>query len=131
MCLAGPAAERYFVGPITDGGDQPDIQMARGYLSQRFDPLTVGAEIVQLRDAADPLVRTEWGATPHPCGRRRAARDRRYDRRRCPNAASRHRGPSKNSPPASWCAITTGQVLAYCLFRGRAGTKIGGEAADA
>ena len=60
MCLAGPAAERYFVGPITDGGDQPDIQMARGYLSQRFDPLTVGAEIVRLRDAADRLVRTLW-----------------------------------------------------------------------
>jgi hypothetical protein len=28
MCLAGPAAERYFVGPITDGSDATDYRMA-------------------------------------------------------------------------------------------------------
>jgi hypothetical protein len=60
LCLSGPAAETLFCGPINDGGDRVDIEMARGYLSQRFDPLTVGAEIARLRNAADRLVRTEW-----------------------------------------------------------------------
>jgi len=60
MCLAGPMAEVMACGPITDGGDQTDYQMARDYLARRFGPLQIGAEIARLRDAAARLVRTQW-----------------------------------------------------------------------
>ncbi len=61
LCLAGPAAEQYFCGPITDGGDQIDRAMARDYLAQRFDALQIGAEMAPLGDAAARLVRSAWG----------------------------------------------------------------------
>ena len=35
LCLAGPASEEMFCGPITDGGGQTDYEMARRYLSRR------------------------------------------------------------------------------------------------
>jgi hypothetical protein len=60
MCLAGPAAERYFVGPITDGSDATDYRMAREYLSRKYDALEIGFQMNRLRDAADKLVSTEW-----------------------------------------------------------------------
>jgi hypothetical protein len=60
MCLAGPAAEELFCGPIADGSDRADYEMARYYLARRFEPLRIGAEIARLRDAADRLVRTAW-----------------------------------------------------------------------
>ena len=44
-----------------DGGDQTDIEMARGYLARICDPVLIGAGIAQGRDAAERLVRTEWG----------------------------------------------------------------------
>jgi len=60
MCLAGPAAEELFCGPIADGSDRTDYEMAKHYLARQFDPLKVGAEIARLRDAARRLVRTAW-----------------------------------------------------------------------
>jgi hypothetical protein len=60
LCLAGPAAEEFFVGPINDGSDRADYEMARYYLARQFGPLHVEAEIVRLRDAAERLVRTAW-----------------------------------------------------------------------
>jgi hypothetical protein len=40
LCLAGIAAEEMFFGPITDGGDQHDLRMARELLSRAIaDPL--------------------------------------------------------------------------------------------
>jgi hypothetical protein len=59
MCLAGPVGEQYFCGAINDDADEIDYQMARQYLSRRFDPLQVEAEIVRLRAAADRLVCSE------------------------------------------------------------------------
>jgi hypothetical protein len=60
MCLAGPAAEEVFCGPIADGSDRADYEMAKHYLARRFGPLQVEAEIARLRDAAHRLVRTPW-----------------------------------------------------------------------
>ena len=58
MCLAGPAAEEFFCGPIEDGTDRADYSLARHYLARRFDPLQIGTEIARLADAAQRLVRT-------------------------------------------------------------------------
>jgi hypothetical protein len=60
MSLAGPAAEELFCGPIADGSDRADYEIARHYLSRQFDPPKVGAEIARLRDDAERLVRTPW-----------------------------------------------------------------------
>ena len=60
LCLAGPAAEEVFCGPITDGTDRTDYEMARHHLARQFDPLRIGVEITRLRDAAKRLVRTPW-----------------------------------------------------------------------
>jgi hypothetical protein len=60
LCLCGPASERFFCGPINDGSDQIDYEMARHYLSRQFAPLRLGIEIARLRDAAERLVRTPW-----------------------------------------------------------------------
>jgi hypothetical protein len=60
FCLAGPAAEELFCGPIADGNDRADYEMAKHYLARRFDLLKVGTEIARLRDAAHRLVRTAW-----------------------------------------------------------------------
>jgi hypothetical protein len=38
LCLCGPAAEECFCGPIKDGSDATDEQMARQYLADQFDP---------------------------------------------------------------------------------------------
>jgi hypothetical protein len=35
--------------------------MARHYLSPQFDPLWIGAALARYRDAAERLVRSEWG----------------------------------------------------------------------
>jgi hypothetical protein len=60
LCLSGPAAEQLFCGPIEDGSDQANYEMARRHLSQQFNPLHVGAEFARLKDAARRLVRTPW-----------------------------------------------------------------------
>lgn len=60
LCLAGPAAETFYVGPITDGSDETDYRMAREYLSRRYDTLEIGVQLNRMRDAADKLVRTQW-----------------------------------------------------------------------
>lgn len=31
VCLAGPAAEEMLCGPIADGGEREDLEMARAY----------------------------------------------------------------------------------------------------
>jgi hypothetical protein len=60
MCLAGPAAEEMFCGPIADSSDRADYEMARRYLARYRGPLHVEAEIVRLRDVAERLVCTPW-----------------------------------------------------------------------
>jgi hypothetical protein len=60
LCLAGPEAERELCGPITDGSDQTDYQMAYEYLSRQLNPLHAAAELVRYRDAAQRLVRSPW-----------------------------------------------------------------------
>jgi hypothetical protein len=61
VCFAGIAAEELFCGPITDGGDQPDLRMAREYLARSIsNPLRAAAELSRLRDAAQRLVRSGW-----------------------------------------------------------------------
>ncbi len=47
------------MGPITDGSDRIDYEMARGYLARHYQPLQVEAEIVRFRAAADRLVVSE------------------------------------------------------------------------
>ena len=61
LYLAGPEAEKEFCGPITDGSDQNDYQMAREYLALRIaNPLHAAAELACYRDAAQRLVRSAW-----------------------------------------------------------------------
>ena len=60
FCLAGPAAEEFFCGPIEDGADRADYEMARHYLKRQFTPLQLATEFERLRDAAHRLVRTPW-----------------------------------------------------------------------
>jgi hypothetical protein len=43
LCLAGGEAENLLCGELADGGDDIDLEMARGYLAQRFGPLRIGA----------------------------------------------------------------------------------------
>jgi hypothetical protein len=59
LCLAGPAAEEFFCGPITDGSDRIDIEMARRYLARRFDLLRIEVELGRARDAAGRLVKDQ------------------------------------------------------------------------
>jgi hypothetical protein len=60
MCLAGPAAETLFCGPVISGSDGNDIAMAREYLARQFGPLETGFEFERLRGAAERLVATDW-----------------------------------------------------------------------
>ena len=61
LCLAGIAAEEMFCGPITDGGDEPDLRMAREHLSRAIaNPLQAAAELPRCRAAAERLVRSAW-----------------------------------------------------------------------
>jgi hypothetical protein len=61
LCLCGPAAEELFCGPITDGSDQTDYEMARQYLARCVsNPLHAAAELARYRDAAQRLVRPAW-----------------------------------------------------------------------
>jgi hypothetical protein len=60
FCLAGPAAEELFCGPVADGSDRADYEMARHYLARQYDSLKVGAEVARLREAARRLVCTAW-----------------------------------------------------------------------
>ena len=61
LCLSGPASEILFCGPITDGGDEPDLQMARDHLSRAIaDPLRAAAELSRCCAAAERLVRSAW-----------------------------------------------------------------------
>jgi hypothetical protein len=61
LCLAGIAAEEMLCGPITDGGDAPDLQMAREYLARAIpNPLRAAAELARCRVAAERLVRSEF-----------------------------------------------------------------------
>jgi hypothetical protein len=57
ICLAGPAGEQEFFGPIDDGGDIIDLRMARTYLEPHYPPLMIGWRIDHLRGAAQRLVR--------------------------------------------------------------------------
>jgi hypothetical protein len=59
LCLAGPASEEFFCGKIEDGSDRIDIEMTRGYLAHRFDPLRIEVEIGRARAAAGRLVRDQ------------------------------------------------------------------------
>jgi hypothetical protein len=44
LCLAGPEAEREFCGPVNDGSDRVDYEMAREYLARRIaNPLQAAA----------------------------------------------------------------------------------------
>jgi hypothetical protein len=47
LCLAGPAGEELFCGPIANGSDRADYEIARHYLARQFDSLKVGAEIAR------------------------------------------------------------------------------------
>jgi hypothetical protein len=51
-----------FCWPITDGGDVPDLRMAREHLSSGAiaNPLQVTIELARCRDAAARLVRSAW-----------------------------------------------------------------------
>ena len=61
LCLAGIAAEELFCGPITDGGDQPDLRMARTHLAHAIaNPFRAAAELARCRAAAQRLVRSQW-----------------------------------------------------------------------
>jgi ATP-dependent Zn protease len=57
VCLAGPAAEEMFCGPITDDGDAVDLRMARSYLAPHYSEFVLGFQIDRLRGAAERLVR--------------------------------------------------------------------------
>jgi hypothetical protein len=49
LCLAGPAAETIHIGPITDGSDHIDYEMARRYLAEGgVDRLLAGAALTPL-----------------------------------------------------------------------------------
>jgi hypothetical protein len=61
LCLSGPEAERVFCGPIVDGGDRTDQQMALGYLSERLASCQIEAELTRCQNAAAHLVRSRWG----------------------------------------------------------------------
>jgi hypothetical protein len=61
LCLSGPAAEELCCGPIDDGGDEPDLRMAREHLSRAIaDPLRAAAELARCRDSAQRLVSSAW-----------------------------------------------------------------------
>jgi hypothetical protein len=61
LCLAGIAGEELFCGPITDGGDEPDLRMAREQVSRAIaDPLRVGIELARCRVAAERLVSSKF-----------------------------------------------------------------------
>jgi hypothetical protein len=60
LCLCGPAAEREYVGPITDDSDRTDIAMAREILSRQYDALQIGFHLNRARDSARALVTTPW-----------------------------------------------------------------------
>ena len=62
MCLCGPAAETLFRGPIEDGSDSGDLQMAREYLARAIaNPLQAAIEFARCRAAAERnFVRSAW-----------------------------------------------------------------------
>jgi len=61
LCLAGPGAEKEFCGPIDDGSDRVDYEMARDYLSRHVaNLLHAAAALARYRDAAQRLVRSPW-----------------------------------------------------------------------
>jgi plasmid stabilization system protein ParE len=100
MCLAGPAAEELFCGPIEDGSDRADYEMAKHYLARRFGPLHLAAEIARLRDAARRLVRTAWAQhrirlIAEALLQRGTLTGDEIGRRRYLDAASRRRGLSR------------------------------------
>ena len=50
-----------FCGPITDGGDQPDLRMARECVARSIsNPLQAAIELARCRVAAERLVRSAW-----------------------------------------------------------------------
>jgi hypothetical protein len=64
LCLAGPAAEELLCGRPSDGSDLADLQMAREYPARSIsNPLRAAAELSRLRDAAQRLVRSQWGGS--------------------------------------------------------------------
>ena len=59
LCLSGPAAEEMFYGPITDGGDLIDIEMARDYLRERYTEAQLALQLERMQLAAERLVASE------------------------------------------------------------------------
>ena len=61
LCLAGIAAEELFCGPIEDGGDEPDLRMAREHLARAIaNPLRAVQELARCRAAAERLVSSKF-----------------------------------------------------------------------
>ena len=56
MCLSGPAAEELIYGPITDGSDRIDQQMARDYLRERYADARLEQQYIRMQLAAERLV---------------------------------------------------------------------------
>jgi hypothetical protein len=61
LCLSGIAAEEMLCGPITDGGDLPDLLMVREHIARSVaNPLRAVAELLRCKSAAERLVRSEF-----------------------------------------------------------------------
>ena len=56
MCRSGPAAEELICGPIDDGSDRIDQQMARRYLRDCFADGQIEQQLVRKRLAVERLV---------------------------------------------------------------------------
>jgi hypothetical protein len=73
LCLAGPAAETIHIGPITDGSDHIDFEMARRYLAEGgVDRLLAGAALTPL--SFPKIISARSDDAVHP----RRAQQRRY-----------------------------------------------------
>jgi hypothetical protein len=59
MCLSGAAAEELICGPISDDGDQIDIEMVRGYLRERYTEAQLALQLECMPLAARRLVASQ------------------------------------------------------------------------
>jgi hypothetical protein len=57
VCQVQPLS-KYSGGRITDGADQADIEMARGYLRECYSDGQIEQQFARMRTAAERLVRT-------------------------------------------------------------------------
>jgi hypothetical protein len=119
MCLSGPIGEQYFCGPISDGSDRVDYEMARAYLARdhhsRFE---IEAEIARFRNAADRLGADAVSRSSHSADCRLAIAPRRTDGRRDFRRTERLR-PNANGLPASaaWLCWMARRVGNRAIFR--------------